>query len=521
MMRRLSAGLLLVAGCGWFDDGRDCEPGTLSCDGDKVRLCVARSDGTIGGSSGGATSWQVVQTCEDDPVLGSRTCGVRGTTAQCILEGTDGAVVDGPGLQESEWRRVDVVLEDGSLRIEGASSHFLQSAPLAASFGVAAAVSYADAEPLDAALIPWGADANRASVWLRSSGASRVAIVDEQGQTLSELELDETPPSHGKVRVANQALGLGLPPTLRVREPAKDLQLPLAWQATMRLAAPTPELLNLVGEALGQIPLAGSSSITEVAFAEQPPAKEADGGVGDAQVAGNVAGPDASDAGGLALDAAAGADAGQLDGGPATDAQPLPARTLLVGTSLWINGSAELMRRYAMDENERLSITVEIARRAGEAYAAIASTPPKRSPSARPLLETKTAIQYPEPLASLIQSRITPLLAKGESFATAWAALHQVGVDGRFAGRYGAEGWLSRDEKQAVAEGFASVRGGESPAADFAEYFALANIEGAWSWGPCESIRGVALDRLPAPSLVPLTKLEVLLALGVLDRAKP
>jgi hypothetical protein len=479
---------LALVGCGdWFNDGRACTEGETSCDGRAIRLCVPKVD-EAAGANGVKTSWRVTGSCEDDPFSGRQTCGLVDGVAACVTRQVDEDAGASPG-PETQWQRVDVRREGDAFALE-TSPHYLRAAPLAASSGAVAAVAYAGDKPLDAALVRFLGEASRSVAWVRAEAATRVVLVDVAGRELAHAPVDAMGETDSEL-VASKAqyLGPSLPPTLRVRTPSSDLSVPSQWADEVdHVVAPDALTLEFLAEALGDLPLPLSSAITELAFA--------------------AAEDDDQDAGAEMLDA--GVEPVALD----SDEWRLQYVTLLEGNRLWMNASAPV-REALGNEQWRRELAVDVVRHAGRAFAALASTASSSDSPAE-----KRPEDFPSAIAALLESRITPMLGRGESFATAWRGLHDMGVSAGIAGAYVSAPSQPRSDVEAVASGFSSAAGAVSPELDFADYTARANVDGSWSAGPCAEIRGEKLDELAPRLLVPVAKLHVLWGLGVLSHER-
>lgn len=484
MRRAWTLGCAVLCACGWFDSGRECKEGRWSCDGDQVQLCVP--DPTRAGPEGPATSWRTVQTCEDDPRAGARTCAVLEERAACVRESEDGGVVAEGREESADYLRVDV---SAGGEIVGVQPQTLLGAPMGAVSGNFAVAAYRDGKPLDAALAQFDPDATETTVWVRADGATSIAVVDAKGRKMEERVLELASTTEG-LSLRQALLSAEMPPTLRVVTPDMKRSPPWEWELALLVARePTAEMLALVGPALLQVPPVGLSGLREVAFADSLLRLAVDAGAGD---------------GGAELGEAGAEDAVVSSGAPS-----LPDRTRVVvrGKTLWIDVTAERLAEYRASEEARKELALELVRLVGRAFVAIASY---KVDEAAPILLPS---DFPAELAELLRQRITPMLEVGESFADAWANLHAIGVYMGVSKGYGSSKY---GDREAVDVGFAAARGVASPQADFAEYLARATIVDSWPDGPCKELQGQQLEDLAPRRFANLAKLEVLRGLGVL-----
>jgi hypothetical protein len=484
-----------VASCGWFDDGRACQEGSLSCDGDEVRLCMPKV-GASSGPKGPQTDWQTIETCEDDPRVGARTCAMTGEQASCVREAPDGGAADPAHEEEQELVRVDVLSDGTILDVQPQS---LRGVPMGAVSGAFAVVSYREGKPIDAVLA--SVDEEGGSAWVRASAATSVAVVDTTGRRLSERALAvEVMGSALRERFAR--LSAELPPTLRIVSAEAKRRPPLQWGlAGLNTRAPTAEMLHLVGATLLQVPTVGLSGLTDIGFADLAQ-RELDAGA-DAEAA--------ADAEATSDDAGDGAVAVlELDAGLSEDAPEIGrTRALLQGTTLWVDVSAMRLEEYRSSEPAKRELGLELARITGRAWFNLA-TISKRAEKIPALLPS----DFPPALVALLRSRISPMLESNESFATVWEQLHWFGVTEGFSALYGGSPRKYSDT-EAVDLGFAAAAGAPAADADFAEYVARATIPGVWPDGPCADLRGHKLEELAPRRFANVAKLEVLRGLGV------
>jgi len=119
-----------VVGCGWLRD-TSCKPGTSSCDGDAVRLCVP--DPEASAENGEPTyQWATESRCDDDEQLGPMTCGIVRGKASCVSERSRGDVPDrteAERARDGTWLRVDVTREGDTLWLAAEGNVHLSDVP--------------------------------------------------------------------------------------------------------------------------------------------------------------------------------------------------------------------------------------------------------------------------------------------------------------------------------------------------------------------------------------------------------
>lgn len=496
----LGLALSVCAACGWFDDGRTCEAGAFSCAGDQVRACVPKTNVAMG-ANGPQTAWQTIETCEDDPYAGPRTCAVDGERARCVAESLDGGVVDPEVEGEADWLRVAVSADGEVLEVEPQT---LKGAPMGASAGAFVVVAYRGDRAVDAVLVPAPADGQMSTAWLRADGTSTVAVVDKAGKRLTERAVRVETGAKGRLGERRSALSAEMPSTLRVAGADTKQVRPLDWITTrLRPTTPTAEMLRLVGTPLLRLPTPGVAALTDVVFADQG---EPDPPMADAGVDGGV-----DDGGGI--------EAGQLEAdaavaGPTSPFEPQRrpwARSALTGTVLWVDMSDARLDEYRHSPHAVQELELELVRTAGRAFFGLTGLI-NLEKEKRGLIPT----DLPPELAALVQSRISPMLLPNEGLNEAWMKLHQVGVDSGLSAWFGARISPPPDD-QAVDFGFASAAGMAGALEDFTEYMARVAVPNAWPEGPCDEIRGRALEELAPRRFVNIAKLEVLRGLGVVS----
>jgi hypothetical protein len=493
----------LLSSCEWFESARVCNEGAMSCDGDFVRVCVV-DEGKESTNQGTATKWVRQQACDDDPVLGARTCGLVGVVAMCVAQSEDGAVLgpDEQGTSASDWLRVDVADEGEGLRIAGTSAATLEGVPASATAGVVAAVAYAGSKPVDAALVPIAGTSGRSSVWLRATSATRVALVDPDEQIVDQMSVaaghDLGIASDG-LAAKQHALLSDLPPTLRVLEPEDVAGLPPALLDAQCVPAPSSAArLEFVGRALNRLELVAASAFTELAFVTQEDRADQDAGAGDAGT---------MDAGIAAGDGGSG--------------RSEPPRTLLDGTRLYVDVSPAREEDY-MDGPEIGELDLDLIRSVALSYSRIASLAAAPNGPQHGRYQTPAA-EYPAWIVDLVKARPSPMVPIGGTFVSSWRALHesgvQVGIARAYADADAGVGLVLTDE-QAVRDGFASAAGSAGSETDFAEYLARTVIFERWVDGPCNELHDARLEQLAARLMVPLAKLDVLWGLGLISHAQ-
>jgi hypothetical protein len=481
---------------------RVCKEGAMSCDGDFVRVCMV-DESKEPTNEGTATKWVRQQACDDDPVLGARTCGLVGVVAMCVGESDDGAVLDPEqhGTSSSDWLRVDVVDEVEGLRIADSSAATLEGAPASATAGIVAAVAYAGDRPVDAALVPLAGTSGRSSVWLRAASVTRVALVDPDEQVVDQVSVaaghDVGTVSNG-LGAKQAALLSDLPPTLRVLEPKDVAELPAELRAARCVPAPSSAArLELVGRALNRLELVAASALTELAFVRQEDRADQNAGTGDAG----------------AVETGIGADGGG-------SVRPEPPRTLLDGTRLYIDVSPTREEDYT-DGPEIGELELDLIRNVALSYSRIASL--AAAPNGQHGRYQTPAADYPAWIVDLVKARLSPMVPIGGTFVSSWRALHESGVQVGIARAYAdvdAGVGLALTDEQAVREGFASAPGSAGPETDFAEYLARTVIFERWVDGPCNELHDERLEELAARLMVPLAKLDVLWGLGLVSHVQ-
>jgi hypothetical protein len=495
----------------------------MSCDGDRIRTCVPDPYST----SGVATKWQVIQTCADDPVLGPLTCGADMGAPRCVRQAADGTQATDDtivGEERAVWLQVGVLMSDGSASLDAVEIHTLDGMPASAAAGPYAVVAYADTSIVDAALVPAMAEGSTA-VFVKGEDVSRVELIDPKGGVVARKDVDGVSTKRGSLTSASRRalIGYQLPPTLRQVFPV-DRELPLAKEAQdhlLRLIEPTNEMLELVGEPLLRHRLGAITAITSVAFVAGPVPKESPAG-------------QSADTGRNPVAAA------RLQRGDETFSAIRRTRTYLSGTVLVVDMSEDFLAEYRASQEARLALALEMSRRVGQSYAAIAAVATSEPASGH--AEAKNVpvpIDYPPKVAQALRKRVAPMLAVNEAFATAWRTLHGLGVESGFSIPYFSPDEpktalplaamfpapLARDytgdyplpsNAEAVEMGFASSLGAAMPSLDFAEFLAYATVQEAWSFGPCGEIRATPLDKLRLNMVMPLSKLYVLWGLGLI-----
>jgi hypothetical protein len=521
----------LSGGCSWFGGGV-CKDGQQSCRGKQIVTCMVDT-------MTGETKWQPLGTCSlAGPTL---TCQAVDGIAECVLESSLDAGVGAPGAPdgaavgsrafaspgdslkvptaELEWLRLEVHrAPNGQYRIDDVKSSYMSVTMASPMTGEVAAVAYGEqGQKLDATIVPVFNEAPVSSVWLRAAGVTRVALVDAGEHVLAEVM--RAPASAPKAGVIMHALEGELPPTLNIMK-AED-QLPGRSEGEivpLVATAPTPEMLALLGGALKRPTPLGASVLTNVAFTTEMGRLSAymDAASAQEEAAAGEWIPDAgaaiaaaADAGGprgrtsvdpFRDEAVSGADAGA--GGESSATSTLP--TLLVGGVLVINVSEPMMARYRADPP---TMHLHVLRQLGRLFMRLSS----QSKDGAPFPD-----DFPPEIAALLKQRVLPFLGLRESFAGAWASLHNAFVEPGLAKPYSET--VVYSDADALAAGFAAAPGARDGESDFAEYVARLLVREQWRPAPCEVLRSGPLESRRPRDFVHLAKIEVVWGLGILSR---
>jgi hypothetical protein len=492
--------LCSAVACSAFGEEDGCELGAMSCDGRSIRICAVDVEGARSGdqrsapSSSQRGSWTRHQDCEDDPVLGTSTCGMVEGKPACVRKRagaerrTAAATLLSPSVPAS-WLRVDVSRQEDAFTITGAEQVTLPSPPLSALRGPIAAVSYVDGAVLDATLVGFTDPSITAqSVWLRSEGATRVALVapGPDGTALAEIRPAPQPAAAHEKSVApsvhHQALGQRLPAGL-VLAP----NTPPAWQQVLvpAFALVPPGLMSLVRE----VHLAGDLEAT--AYAVRYSAAEVEAQQSLAASSPPQAWPPAGSFG---------------------ERSPVA----VISNRLLIALSRPVIERAVRDRGWlALEITRALAMTYGRA-AVVATQAMQFSDLFGGEVQTGGGL-FASTVETQLQSRLSPLLGKGEALDDAWGKLHQSAVALELSRPYvSVGGQRPRTDEEAVHAGFASAAGASDPIADFADYAAHVSALQAWPKGPCAALRAKAINELGPELILPLAKLSALRGLGVI-----
>lgn len=509
LLGRAAGAATLVAfasSCSLLAEPESCELGALSCDGRDIRVCVVDVNDVQSGlgsalrpsSTSKKGRWSTQRACEDDPLLGASTCGLVEGKPACVSKSDAGAAMmvtasllssDAP---PSNWLRIDVTREAGTTNytITGIEEVTLPSPPLTPAIGTIAAVGYAQDKVQDASLVAFtDSSVTSQSVWLRSDGLTRLALVGPGESAPVLFEVHRTSPAPA-VSAPKSAL-------LNVHAQALD-QASIAGVRIVPVT--TPDALVAVLEPIfGMVPPGPLTLVREVSL-----------------------GVDLTSESFAATHSAADvrmmqAEAANTPSPPSPAAQLLPtgSRAVVVNNQLLLQMRSSDIEDYIQHPG---AVALEITRALGAAYVR-ASVFATQAALLAPVLgdAPQRGDAFSSTITPQLQARVSPLLGKGEALTDAWAELHQSAVDLGMSQPYAIEaGALPNSDQDAVALGFASRQGAADPGSDLIEYLARVSVATEWAFGPCAAIRASVVDELDPKYVLALAKLAALRGLGLI-----